>query len=588
MPRLRTLLAAALALAASSAQAQDESPRSLVHGLEVLEDPTGALTIEDVTRPPWSARFGAMPEGRLLGRSRSAFWLRTRLEHLDQQDGWRVELAHPEADDVRVYWPRPDGTFEALETGDRTPFATRPLPHPTFVFPVPAGDSVTLHARVQMEGGVQIPLRLWTASAFDRHARDLALGLGGFYAFVLALALYNLFLFFTTRERGYLAYVLFQLSVVGFAAAFEGHGAMYLWPNAPGWAHVAGPVLLSLTYAFGTLYLHEMANVQAFAPRLALVMRVVAGLDFALAVASTFAYEIATAALEVASLLAIATAPVPIVVSLRRGWTPSRYLLAGWLAMGPAAALGALRATDQIEESFLTEHGFEIGVAVEALLLSFALAERIRVLRRAKEDAEADALEMQRKAARAQEEERRRIAADLHDGVGQQLQVLIARADAADDGAEVSALARESVAEIRRVARDLHPHELDRLGLAEAVRRVAERTLEAAGVEPEIVVEDVDGLLPKERWIDVYRALQEALANVVRHADATSAIVALRREADALVLRVEDDGRGIAADVEPGLGTASLHERARLLGGALDVESAPGDGTRVALRVPLG
>ncbi|MCA9606081.1 MAG: hypothetical protein KC619_10830 [Myxococcales bacterium] len=583
MVRLFALLASVAALAPVGAAAQ--GLRDLEPDLEVLEDREGALTPDDVVAPPWSERFGPMPGGRPLGRSASAFWIRAPLGELDPRHGWRVELTYPEADDVRVYWRTADGWRE-VATGDRTPFATREVEHPSFVFVVPPGAD-TLLARVRMEGGVQVSFRLWRDDAFDRHARDVALGLGAFYAFVLALALYNLFLWSTTRDRSYLWYVLFQVSVVGFAVAFEGHGAMYLWPDSPAWGHVSGPTLLALTYAFGALFLRDMANVRAFAPRIDLVMRGIATFDFALALASLFAYELATVLLEVAAILGVVAAPIPIVVSLRRGWSPSRYLLVGWLAMGPIAVLGSLRAADVIEESWLTQHGFEIGVALDALLFSFALADRIRVLRLQKERAEAEALAMQRRAEQAQEEERRRIAADLHDGVGQKLQVLIARAEGHEAAASLGALARESVAEIRRVSRHLHPHELDRLGLAEAVRRVAARTLEAAGIEPEIVVEEVDALLPRERWIGVYRVLQEALANVVKHAHASSVIVALRREGDALVLRVEDDGGGISPDAEPGLGTASLRERARLLGGTLDVASSPEDGTRLTLSVPV-
>ncbi len=577
-----TTLAVALAwLCAASAAAQPVRDLEL----EVLEDPTGALRIEDVTRPPWSERFGPMPGGRPLGRSRSAFWVRAPLGRLAPEHEWLVELAHAEADDVRVYWPEEAG-WRAVTTGDRTPFATREVAHPTFVFRAPEG-ATALHARVQMEGGVQVPLRLWRADAFEAHARELALGLGAFYGLLLALALYNLFLFITTRERGYLYYVAFQLGVLAFTTAFEGHGAMYLWPSTPAWAHVAGPFFLALAYGFGALFLREMTNVRAFAPRLAAAMRAVAGVNFAIAGLALFAYEAATAVLELGSVLAIVLTPVPIVLSLRRGWTPSRYLLLGWLAMGPLSALGALRALAVIEDGFLARHGFECGVALDALLFSMALAERIRVLRREKERAEDDALELQRRAAAAEEDERRRIAADLHDGIGQTLQVLIARAESGADAGPLGALARESVGELRRVARDLHPHELERLGLAEASRRVSERALEAAGIEPEIVVEDVDEAIPRSHWISVYRVLQEALANVVRHARAAHAIVSLRREGGALVLCVEDDGAGLAPDATPGMGSASVRERARLLSATVAIEPVPEGGTRLTLRVPI-
>ncbi|MCZ7686719.1 MAG: ATP-binding protein [Sandaracinaceae bacterium] len=136
------------------------------------------------------------------------------------------------------------------------------------------------------------------------------------------------------------------------------------------------------------------------------------------------------------------------------------------------------------------------------------------------------------------------------------------------------------------MAHDLHPYELDRLGLSEAVRSAALRALEAAGIDPEVVVADVDGLVPPASALHVHRILQEALSNVIRHSGATSATVALRRSGDALELLVEDDGRGLG-DSREGFGTASMRERADAIGATLELDDARGGGTRVRLEVPV-
>jgi len=572
------LLAVVLASLPTGAAAQSW-PLDLDGRLEVLEDPSGELEREEVVDRVFEP---LAPGHRSLGRTDSAFWLRPTVA-FDPSRAHVLEHGFAETDDVRVHVRGPDG-WTSHRTGDRLPFASRPIRHPTFAFPLPRGTREVL-VRLRSAGGVQVSLRSWSEAAFERHARDSQLWLGMFYAFLLSLALYNLFLFFTIRERAYLLYVGFQISIVLFFAAFEGHGAMYLWPRAPGWAHVAGPTFLSLTYGFSYLFVREMANVPALYPRLGKVMLGVGLVYLALAPLSWVAYAPVATVLAVGSPAAILFVPIPVALTIWRGWTPSRYLLLGMLSIAPGSIALALRANDVIGRSWWTEHGVEVGVALDALFLSFALAERIRVLRRAKETAERHAFAEQRRAAQAQERERRRIAADLHDGVGQTLQVLIGRLNADE---ALSELARESVAEIRRVSHALHPHELERLGLAEAVRRAAERTLTAAGVEPEIVVQDLDDDLPREAWLPLFRVLQEALGNVVRHAGASLCTVALRREGDAVVLRVEDDGAGFDPQgVEPGLGSASMRERARLLEGALAIESAPGDGTRVRLSVPI-
>lgn len=574
----RALAITALLVAPATAFAQ-EWPRDLDDELEVLEAPRGDLRVEEAA----AADFEPLPEGhRSLGRTSSAFWLRATLP--ETREPLVLEHAFAETDDVRVYLRRDDRWIEH-HTGDRTPFATRPIRHPTFAFPIPPDADRTVLVRLRSEGGVQVSLRWWSARAFEQHRADSQLWIGMFYAFLLALALYNLFLFGLLRDRAYLLYVAFQLSVVAFFVAFEGHGAMYLWPESPGWAHVAGPTFLSLTYGFSYLFVREMANVRAYYPRLATAMTAIGALYVALAPLSWLAYDQVALLLAVGAPAAILFAPVPVILTALRGWTPSRYLLLGMSSIAPGSVALALRANDVIGRSWWTEHGVEVGVALDALFLSFALAERIRVLRTAKKRAERAAFAEQQRAARAQEEERRRIAADLHDGVGQVLQVLIGRLG---EDEELGALARDSVAEIRRVSRALHPHELERLGLAEAVRRTAERTLEAAGIEHEIITQDVDAEVPEAAWLPIFRVLQEALGNAVRHADARTVTVALRREGDRVALRVEDDGRGFdPAAVEEGLGSASMRERARLIEAALTIESSERDGTRVRLSVPV-
>lgn len=564
-----------LVVAPASAEAQGW-PRDLDGRLWVLEDPSGALTVEEVAE----AQLAPLPAGhRSLGRTDSAFWLRASLEP-SPEGALVLEHAFPETDEVSVHVRRA-GRWITHRTGDRAPFASRPIRHPTFAFPIPSDAERTVFVRLRSTGGVQVSLRWWSAAAFERHRADSQLWLGLFYGVLLALALYNLFLFFLVRSRAYLLYVAFQLSIVGFFVAFEGHGPMYLWPDGPGWAHVAGPTFLSLSYGFSYLFLHEMTEVRTAAPRLARVVAAIGFAYLAMAPLSWLAYEPVVTVLAVAAPPVILFAPVPVILTALRGWTPSRYLLLGMLSMGPGTVALALRANDVVGRSWWTEHGVEVGVALDALFLSFALAERIRVLRAAKERAERAALAERRRAARAQEEERRRIAADLHDGVGQVLQVLVGRLR---EQPALGALARDSVAELRRVSHALHPHELERLGLAEAVRNAAQRAIEAAGLEPEVVVQDVDAQVPREGWLPIFRVLQEALSNALRHAEASGITVALRREEERVVLRVEDDGGGFdPAEVEEGLGWVSMRERARLIDATLTIEASVGGGTRVRL-----
>jgi signal transduction histidine kinase len=197
------------------------------------------------------------------------------------------------------------------------------------------------------------------------------------------------------------------------------------------------------------------------------------------------------------------------------------------------------------------------------------------------------------------EEERRRLRRDLHDGLGAQLaglnvqagtlRRLIPRDPAAADElvVELREELRGAIADIRRLVYDLRPPALDDLGLAEALRRLAER-YGSNGEQLHVLVETSEDLpnLPAAVEVAVYRITQEALTNVARHARARRCVVRLVVNED-VALEIVDDGVGIPAERGAGVGLSSMRERASELGGSCVVESTPEGGTRVLLRLPL-
>ncbi len=199
-------------------------------------------------------------------------------------------------------------------------------------------------------------------------------------------------------------------------------------------------------------------------------------------------------------------------------------------------------------------------------------------------------------ALRAQEQERTRVARDLHDEVNQSLTGLLLRLEAVREEAppqleaelaETKALANQAMRELLSLARQLRPTALDDLGLTAAIAGQVEqlgRGEMSAGFEAEGDFSDLDD----DAQLVVYRVAQEALSNATRHSGAGAVEVRLRRlDASGVELNVVDDGRGFAFDEsEGGLGIAGMRERALLVGGTLTIESRPGRGTSVRLTLP--
>jgi two-component system sensor histidine kinase UhpB len=213
-----------------------------------------------------------------------------------------------------------------------------------------------------------------------------------------------------------------------------------------------------------------------------------------------------------------------------------------------------------------------------------------------------DRLETERResalrALAAQENERRRVARELHDEVGQSLTAAMLEIEDARRSAYVVdeprlAAARESVRasldDLRRIARQLRPAALDDLGLQSALRSLCTQTVGHGRLAVERRFAVGPSALPRDVELVVYRVAQESLTNVVRHAQASRALVALQPAGDGIRLTVSDDGRGLPDMTSgEGSGIAGMRERALLIGGRLTITSSAGTGTEVRLDVPL-
>ena len=203
--------------------------------------------------------------------------------------------------------------------------------------------------------------------------------------------------------------------------------------------------------------------------------------------------------------------------------------------------------------------------------------------------------ESARRALAAQERERRRIARELHDEVGQALTAVVLQLDraqrgaglAAEDGvAEARETVRASLEEVRGIARRLRPEALDDLGLRSALAALTNDVARRTGLRVQRRIAPALAPLEPEEELVIYRVAQEALTNVVRHAGAARARLALAAHAGHVELEVSDTGAGFEpGGVHEGTGLLGMRERALLIGAELEVRSAPGRGTSVRLRL---
>jgi signal transduction histidine kinase len=250
------------------------------------------------------------------------------------------------------------------------------------------------------------------------------------------------------------------------------------------------------------------------------------------------------------------------------------------------------------EPAIWEKYYIEISLVVAVLVIQTAMIASLLVERRRRRSAEDASSAFAGHMLTAHEDERRRLARDLHDDVTQRLARLAIDAGtmerATDAGAATARGVREELVRLSEDVHDLsyrlHPSVLDDLGLAEGLRAECGRVSRQASIPVNVDIDGVPARLPRESSLCLFRVAQEALRNVVRHAQASAITVSLSGQRRGLQLMVRDDGRGIEArrdDRPPSLGQMSMRERVRLVGGRFSIESAPGKGTTVTAWVPL-
>jgi PAS domain S-box-containing protein len=201
----------------------------------------------------------------------------------------------------------------------------------------------------------------------------------------------------------------------------------------------------------------------------------------------------------------------------------------------------------------------------------------------------------------SQEAERRRIAGELHDSLGQNLSIIKNRAllatrianvpaPAAEHLQAIERVADDAITETRNLAHNLRPAHIEQVGITASLQELIREVSQSSEIRFERRVENVDGVFNQDAATNVYRIAQEALNNLIKHSHAKQAIITVERDLHSVRLRVADDGVGfdpVRALAQRGLGLTSITERVRMLGGHLDIQSAPGKGTQVAIEVPV-
>lgn len=349
--------------------------------LELLEDPEGRLTYGQATVQPWKDRFRPNRRAKLsLGFSTSAWWVRFRIAESNRPRVLRVAKAN--LDEVDIYIPTARG-LEKYITGDRRPAGGRPIRSRTFVFPIPsdylAGEFI--HLRLKSHTSLNLKVQLRSFSNWSSRASQELVIFSLLLGSILVLVIYNFFIYVTLRDSTYLYYVIFMLGVAIFS--FRLYGLSSVLVDLP---HRLVVPLTWLTLGVGQLggilFSRRFLNTKVNAPlvdKLILIAGAAAVLVIILGL--TEQYYAANLLNHYGGGLTCLIFISAGIVCYRRGFHAARYYLWAW-TLFMISLLFFVMGGVLIPSTFFTFHAVLVGTVFQAIFLSFALADRIRGLRR--------------------------------------------------------------------------------------------------------------------------------------------------------------------------------------------------------------
>jgi len=402
-----TLLLAALLLpTAAPAQAPDRSgQQTLTLPLEEKRtSPVGFLhyELEDARTASFEDQLERARDGEFFiteeasphfGYSDAAVWLYLPVKAPDAAGRWLLEIQHPLLSRVQVQVHHEDGRVTHHQGGRNVAFDRWPVEHRNVTIPLEleAGEEAELVFRITSTSSLQTPLVVWTEAGFADSNQQSNLWFGMFFGIILALLLYNLLLYFGLKDINYLFYVAYVGLYLLSEMILRGFAFQYLWPNMTGWS------TYSIATIIGTAFIAAAAFSRSF---LQLSQRMPKSNYFVLGLMASFTLAVLWAFVDppsgtqlVAVLSGLNTLGLFVVayLSLRTGFIQARYFLLAWTVFLIGTAAYGLRAMGVVPNVFLTEYGVQIGAVVQMLMLSFALAHRMRIVQWEKESVEREA-----------------------------------------------------------------------------------------------------------------------------------------------------------------------------------------------------
>lgn len=366
-----------------------------------LEDSAGMLNYEQVRfSEEFESLTHAVPN---FGITPSTIWLRIDLVNQMANEKFYLDLSYPILNEVVFYWEGPGQRIDSLNTGEQVPITERRFPFQNFIFPLflPEGESGRLFLKIRSSEQIIVPLELHNQESFILRLNSVDIWIAIYIGVFLAMFLYNIFIFFTVRDRSYLYYVAYVLLIGATQLALGGFTYRFFWPSVPWLAQHSVIFLPALSGVFANLFSLRFLSLRQQLPRtLPLLQALNVFYLINIGISLLGYHHLAQSLLQINAMLGAFSLLVIALYLSVKGKRQARFFLLAWTPFLIGIFIYILRDQGILAMNEFTRYVLYLGSGIEVLVLSFALADQINIFRQEKEISHQKSVEIMEENAR--------------------------------------------------------------------------------------------------------------------------------------------------------------------------------------------
>lgn len=356
--------------------------------VSILEDPSCSLDFYSVVKRNDFTPGKGLPN---MGVSKSCFWIRVDLTNRSSEDHFQFILEHPILDFVELY--DSTGLVESIvESGN---YFNRNFDDPNYVFDItlPPDSKTSYYLKTGGSELIVIPLSIGSPEKVLSLSMTKEMLFGIYAGIIIVMFIYNFFVYLTVRDRSYLFYVLYILSIGLTQASLKGYTTKYLWPDSYILNHYSVTVLSCLAGMFALEFMNIFLHTRDMVPRLHKTSRIIIGLfGVTLIVSVAVDIRLGFSIMQLITALGSLFALVVSITIMRTGFRPAKFFFLAWSILLVGALIFVLKDFEVLPFNIYTNYSLQVASTLEVVLLSFALADRINIFRKEKEQSQLEAL----------------------------------------------------------------------------------------------------------------------------------------------------------------------------------------------------